>query len=115
VNDLTWTLAQDPVGRLPDGWASAAKTGVGPLRTSQVDTAHAWIVGYTPNLAMAVWIGNAEMEFPLRDSLGARVTGAGLPADIYRAFLPAAQERLGLPRTAFAAPTFDGDAGAGDG
>jgi membrane peptidoglycan carboxypeptidase len=115
VNDLTWVLAQNPGGRLADGRASATKTGVGLLRTSQVETAHAWIVGYTVNLAMAVWIGNAETEFPLRDSNGARVTGGGLPAEIYRTFMPAAHARLGLPKTAFAEPSFGGNAAAGDG
>jgi membrane peptidoglycan carboxypeptidase len=115
VNDLTWTLAQNPAGQLPDGWASASKTGTGPLRTSQVETAHAWLIGYTPNLAMAVWVGNQDMEFPLRDSLGTRVIGSGLPADIYRRFVPAAQQTLGLPKTGFPEPSFGGDAGAGDG
>lgn len=115
VNDVTWVLAQNPAGQLPDGGASASKTGIGPLRTSQVETAHAWLIGYTPNLAMAVWVGNEGMEFPLRDSLGARVTGSGLPADIYRTFVPAAQARLGLPITTFPEPSFAGDAGAGDG
>lgn len=115
VNDLSWALAQNPSGRLPDGLASATKTGVGLLRTSQVETAHAWIVGYTPGLAMAVWIGNEETEFPLRDSEGARVTGNGLPAEIYRAVMPAAHRDLGLTTKTFGDPAFGGDAGAGDG
>ena len=74
-----------------------------------------WIVGYTPNLAMAVWIGNHETEFPLRDSAGGRVTGAGLPSEIYRAFMPAACVTLGLAKTPFADPSFGGNAVAGDG
>jgi membrane peptidoglycan carboxypeptidase len=115
VNDLTWALAQNPSGQLPDRRASATKTGVGLLRTSQVETAHAWIVGYTANLAMAVWIGNEEVEFPLRDAEGGRVTGTGLPAEIYRTFMPAAHEKLGLAVSAFAEPTFAGRADAGDG
>ena len=114
VADLTWTLSQNPAGQLPDGRPSATKTGVGQLRTSAVETAHAWIVGYTGNLAMAVWVGNEEIEFPLKDREGARVTGAGLPAGIYRTFMAAAHDRLGLPRIAFADPTFTGDATAGD-
>jgi membrane peptidoglycan carboxypeptidase len=115
VSDLTWTLAQNPIGQLPDGWASASKTGVGPLRMSQVETAHAWLVGYNPDLAMAVWVGNEEMEFPLRDATGARVTGAGLPADIYQRFMPAALRSLGVAKSAFPEPSFSGDPGAGDG
>jgi hypothetical protein len=47
--------------------------------------------------------------------LGTRVIGSGLPADIYRRFVPAAQQTLGLPKTGFPEPSFAGDAGAGDG
>jgi membrane peptidoglycan carboxypeptidase len=114
VDDLSWALSQNPSGQLPDGRASASKTGVGLLRTSLVETAHAWIVGYTTDLAMAVWIGNEETEFPLKDKQGARVTGSGLPADIYRAFLTGASERLALPKKAFNQPTFTGSSEAGD-
>ncbi len=114
VADLTWTLSQEPAGHLPRGRPSATKTGVGLLRTSAVETAHAWIVGYTGNLAMAVWIGNEEIEFPLKDREGARVTGSGLPAIIYRRFMATAHDRLGLPMTAFPEPTFAGDPNTGD-
>ena len=108
VADITWALAQNPAGALPGGGASATKTGVGLLRTSQVETAHAWIVGYTPKLAMAVWVGNEGAEFPLRDSRGARVTGSGLPSDIYRTFMVDAPDRLGLARRSFVDPQFTG-------
>jgi membrane peptidoglycan carboxypeptidase len=114
ADDLSWTLSQSPSAKLPDGRSSAAKTGVGLLRDSQIETAHAWIVGYTTQLAMAVWVGNEEMEFPLKDTQGARVTGASLPAGIYRTFMSGAPERLGLSATPFAPPTFTGDANAGD-
>jgi membrane peptidoglycan carboxypeptidase len=73
-----------------------------------VENAHAWVVGYTPNLAMAVWIGNEETEFPLRDALGGRVSGPGLPAEIYRAVMAGVADRLALPRVDFATPTFTG-------
>jgi membrane peptidoglycan carboxypeptidase len=114
ADDLSWALSQNPSGQLPDGRASASKTGVGLLRASLVETAHAWIVGYTTDLAMAVWIGNEETEFPLKDKQGARVMGSGLPADIYRAFLAGASERLALPKKAFNEPTFTGNSEAGD-
>jgi membrane peptidoglycan carboxypeptidase len=112
--DLTWVMSQEPAGRLTGGRASATKTGIGPLRDSPVETAHAWIVGFTGNLAMAVWVGNVEIELPLHDSSGARVTGSGLPAQIYRRFMSVAPDELGLPRVGFAAPTFGGDVRAGN-
>jgi membrane peptidoglycan carboxypeptidase len=114
VNDLTWTLAQNPAGQVSGGRASATKTGVARLRTSAVETAHAWIVGYTANLAMAVWIGNEEIEFPLKDREGARVTGDGLPAEIYRTFMSTAHDVLRLPAVGFEAPSFTGDDSVGD-
>jgi membrane peptidoglycan carboxypeptidase len=112
--DVTWALSGEPAGALPDGRPVAAKTGVWPLRTSAVETAHAWIVGYTRNLAMAVWVGNEEIELPLRDKQGSRVLGSGLPARVFQAFLAEAHQRLGLAVVPFDTPTFGGDEAAGD-
>ena len=88
ANDLTWVLSQNPDGRLPDGTPVGEQGRHVGLRASAVETAHAWMLGYTTNLAMAVWVGNRDIELPLRDRVGSRVTGAGLPAGIYRAFWP---------------------------
>jgi penicillin-binding protein 1A len=60
--------------RLP-GRAVAGKTG-----TSQYFRA-AWFIGYTPELIVGVWVGNDESS-PMR-----RVTGGGLPAHIWHAFM----------------------------
>jgi membrane peptidoglycan carboxypeptidase len=114
VADLTWVMSQEPAGHLDHGVASAAKTGVWALRNSAVETAHAWLVGFTSSLAMAVWVGNVEDELPLRDSYGARVTGSGLPAQIYQTFMNSAVKQLGLTPASFAAPTFGGDQHAGN-
>ncbi len=114
TDDLTWVLSQEPAGHLADGVASATKTGVWALRDSPVETAHAWMIGYTSDLALAVWVGNVESELPLRDSFGGRVTGSGLPAQIYQTFMTAAGRTLGLTPAAFAGPTFGGDAKAGN-
>jgi membrane peptidoglycan carboxypeptidase len=114
ADDLTWALSGNPEGHLRSGRASASKDGVWHLRNSSVETAHAWLLGYTPELAMAVWVGNHDIELPLRDREGSRVTGRGLPAGIYRAFMDAAHDRLELPTGTFAAPTYTGNANAGD-
>jgi membrane peptidoglycan carboxypeptidase len=114
VADLAWVMSQEPAGHLAHGVASAAKTGVWALRNSAVETAHAWLVGFTSSLAMAIWVGNVENELPLRDSYGARVTGSGLPAQIYQTFMNSAVTQLGLTPASFAAPTFGGDQHAGN-
>jgi penicillin-binding protein 1A len=54
-----------------DGWTVAGKTG-----TSQ-DWRDAWFVGYTAAYVGGVWVGNDD------DSPMERVTGGGLPADLW--------------------------------
>jgi membrane peptidoglycan carboxypeptidase len=114
IDDITWVLSQNPAGTLAGGRPSASLSGSSPLAASPLDNAHAWQIGYTANLAMAVWVGNRETEFPLRDKVGSRISGATLPADIYRAVMGGASDALGLPSVAFAAPAFIGSATAGD-
>ncbi len=114
IDDITWVLSQNPAGALPGGRPSASLSGSSALAASPLDNAHAWQVGYTANLAMAVWVGNRETEFPLRDKVGSRISGATLPADIYRAVMGAAHGALGLPTVSFAEPAFVGSVTAGD-
>lgn len=61
---------------------SAGKTGT----TSEYRDA--WFVGFTPNLAAAVWIGDDN-----NDSLGG-MTGSGEPATLWRTFMTYAVEEL---------------------
>jgi membrane peptidoglycan carboxypeptidase len=114
VADLTYALTQSPAGKLPDGRPSASQAGSARLRTSSVEVAHAWLVGFTGNLAMAVWVGNVDAELPLKDKTGARVTGDTLPAQIYRDVMTAASTELNLDRVAFPTAPLRGDPGAGD-
>jgi membrane peptidoglycan carboxypeptidase len=120
VDDLTWTLSRNrtgqsgPAGRLADGRPVAVHTGEWPLGGSAVDTVDAWAVGYTGNLAMAVWVGNEEFELPLRDFTGARIAGSGLPEQIFTRVMAAVHSELGLERVDFATPTFTGDATRGN-
>ena len=114
VADVSWALSQNPAGHCPTIGHRPACPASARLGTSALDQAHAWQVGYTGNLSMAVWIGNRDTELPLRDKLGNRIMGAGLPAEIYRAFMGPAHTRLGLPIVEFPDPIFHGDATAGD-
>lgn len=69
---------------------AAGKTGT----TSEYRDA--WFVGFTPNLACAVWIGDDN-----NDSLG-EMTGGGEPAVLWRTFMSRAVAEL--PREDFEAP-----------
>jgi penicillin-binding protein 1A len=86
VNGGTGTRASVP------GRQVAGKTG-----TSQ-NYENAWFVGYTPQLATAVWMGSPVGNVPMGG-----VTGGSFPAAIFGAFMRGALE--GAPIEDFKAPT----------
>lgn len=65
------------------GFPAAGKTG-----TSQ-DFRDAWFVGYTGHLVAGVWLGNDD------NSATKKLTGGGMPVDIWSRFMKAAHQ--GLP------------------
>lgn len=75
---------------LAGGRPSASKTGT----TQLGDTGYnkdAWMVGSTPQLATAVWVGT-EDNSPLLNAWGGSMYGSGLPTDIWKATLDGALE-----------------------
>jgi membrane peptidoglycan carboxypeptidase len=114
VADVTAVLAQNPAGQIPDGPPTAGVAGTALLAGSAIDAAHAWYVGYTPDLAMAVWVGNKEYEFPLRNAIGDRITGETMPAQIFRRVVAGATDALGLGDATFPEPARIGDDTVGD-
>ncbi len=60
--------------------AALSRPAAGKTGTSQ-DFRDAWFVGYTADLVAGVWLGNDD-ETPMT-----RVTGGGLPARLWRAFM----------------------------
>jgi membrane peptidoglycan carboxypeptidase len=66
------------------GRPAAGKTG-----TTQ-EYRDAWFVGYTPQLAAAVWMGFPAAQTEMSDVHGRQVTGGSFPADIWSKFMRAA-------------------------
>ncbi|GAA4257748.1 hypothetical protein GCM10022255_075780 [Dactylosporangium darangshiense] len=127
ARDVTWALAQQPAGRLADGRPTAAATGEWTLAPTlaersqppgqfQVDLtkfAHASIAGFTPQLAVAVRVGNkGDEEHVLVDRTGARINATTMPAQIYRQFL--AEALAGAPRFDVPQPLALGDPNTGN-
>src|SRR6187551_3920010 len=55
----------------------------------------AWFVGYTPQLAVAVWVGYPNKLIPMLTEFGGKpVAGGTLPAQIWHAFMTAADKQL---------------------
>ncbi|HWC12880.1 MAG TPA: transglycosylase domain-containing protein, partial [Acidimicrobiales bacterium] len=51
---------------------------------------NAWFIGYTPQLATAVWVGRPEGDVPMTDVRGIAVTGGSFPARIFSRYMRAA-------------------------
>jgi penicillin-binding protein 1A len=79
------------------GRPAAGKTG------TSSNYADAWFVGYTPQLAAAVWVGFADGIRPMHGIAGfSDVTGGSIPARIWRDVMRAAH--AGLPVAGFGDP-----------
>ena len=79
--------------KLKGGRPAAGKTG-----TSQ-DNKDAWFAGFTPQLATAVWIGNAD-NTPIKIQGVSEATGGGVSSVVWKQYMDAAldgQEELPFP------------------
>lgn len=73
---------------LAGGRPSASKTGTAQLGDTGANK-DAWMVGYTPSLSTAVWVGTEQGE-AIRNSWGGMIYGSGLPSDIWKATMDGA-------------------------
>ncbi|WP_245234127.1 transglycosylase domain-containing protein, partial [Mycobacterium sp. PS03-16] len=91
------TSAMQPIAAYSNGHAlaggrpSAAKTGTNQLGDTG-DNRDAWMVGFTPSLSTAVWVGTTDGAQPLENQWGSPVYGSGLPSDIWKATMDGALE-----------------------
>jgi len=84
--DIAFTMHKLLAGVIDNGTgknAQIGRTAGGKSGTSQ-DYRDGWFVGYTPDLIAGVWIGNDD------GSPSKRITGGGLPARMWGAFMQAA-------------------------
>ncbi|EME15431.1 transglycosylase domain-containing protein [Rhodococcus triatomae] len=90
------TAAMQPIAQyskghgLAGGRPSAAKTGTAQLGDTGQNK-DAWMVGYTPSLSTAVWVGT-EQGLPLTNAWGGLMYGSGLPSDIWKDTMDGALE-----------------------
>jgi membrane peptidoglycan carboxypeptidase len=102
------TAAMQPIAgysrghNLAGGRPSAAKTGTTQLGDTKSNK-DAWMVGYTPSLSTAVWVGTVKGDQPLVTASGGSIYGSGLPSDIWKATMDGALK--GSSNETFPKPT----------
>ncbi|MEU6560208.1 transglycosylase domain-containing protein [Nocardia nova] len=86
---------------LAGGRLSGSKTGTTQLGDTGQNK-DAWMIGFTPSLSTAVWVGTAD-GVALKTPGGAIMYGSGLPSDIWKDTMDGALE--GTPKETFPKPT----------
>ncbi|MEP6696664.1 MAG: transglycosylase domain-containing protein [Pseudonocardiales bacterium] len=111
-------VVRSSANRLADRRPSAAKTGTAEdPNASQVGgngggNSAAWMCGYTPQLAAAVWVGHDDLKKPLVTKSGRQIYGAGLPGATWKAFMDAALKNRPIEK--FPPPAYLGKRDAGN-
>ncbi|MET7468976.1 transglycosylase domain-containing protein [Micromonospora sp. NPDC005222] len=116
VADVTAVLEKYPAQvsrRLDDGRKVAEKTGTWELGNGTADNGDAWMIGYTPQLATAVWIGNKGARKAIKDDQGKSITGSRMPGAIFQRFMNDALK--GQDKEDFPPPANIGKDDAGNG
>jgi len=94
INGVLQRVVNEGTGKAAAfGRPVAGKTG------TTNDSKDVWFVGYTPQLATAVWVGNVEGPKPLTDGRGRPLFGGGPPARIFSSTMKAALQ--GVKETPF--------------
>ncbi|MFJ6199544.1 transglycosylase domain-containing protein [Micromonospora sp. NPDC092111] len=106
VADVTDVLEDYP-GKinhtLADGRKATAKTGTWELKEGTTQNGDAWTIGYTPQLATAVWVGNKGKREAIKMNDGRNISGALMPGDIWERVMNGAlkgEEKLDFPPAA---------------
>lgn len=101
-------------GALAGGRPSAAKTG-----TSQFgDTGYnrdAWMIGSTPQLAQAVWVGTADNTSPIFNQWGGIMYGSNAPTQIWKSVLDSSLKNQDVEKFPTSTPVRYGTVGVGHG
>jgi penicillin-binding protein 1A len=87
--------------QLAGGWPVAGKTG------TTENYGDAWFVGYTPQLAVSVWVGYPNRLRPMTTQFhGQPVAGGTYPALIFKTFMDEALAYLDAKQEVFPSPSF---------
>lgn len=86
VASTVTSILRDVINRGTGTGAKINRPAAGKTGTAQ-SYRDAWFVGYTPDLAAAVWVGHPQAQIAMLSVHGRRVTGGSFPATIWRTFM----------------------------
>ncbi|HET8587954.1 MAG TPA: penicillin-binding transpeptidase domain-containing protein, partial [Candidatus Limnocylindria bacterium] len=99
VNSVLQEIPPTNGHTLSGGRPVAGKTGTWQCGQT-AHNCHGWFVGYTKQIATAVWVGNVGKEQAVYEKSGRDLAGAGLPGDIWEKYMNAASK--GMDELSFA-------------
>lgn len=112
ADEITSVLSQipnDPImggNGLANGRPAAAKTGT--WEHPDGGNRDAWVVGYTPQIATSVWVGDPD-NGQIKDQWGGDIGSSALPAQIWKQFMDTAHAEKGYEPVQFPPPPGIGD------
>jgi membrane peptidoglycan carboxypeptidase len=109
MSDLAGVLQKIPEhagNALRNGRPAIGKTGTWEFKGGN---GNAWMVGATPQVATAVWVGGAKDQVKLKDNDGSNMFGSDTPAAIWQKFMNAVNSELNLKVVEFPARQETGD------
>lgn len=98
---LTTDILEGVIDRGTGTAADIDRPAAGKTGTTQ-EYRDAWFVGYTPDLACAVWVGYPESQKEMKSVHGRVVTGGSIPAEIWATYMRKAL--ADTPKTKFDKP-----------
>jgi membrane peptidoglycan carboxypeptidase len=109
ADEVTYVLKKIPAaqGHTLNGREAASKSGTWENGKKKPDGVtpvfpgarrHAWYVGYTEQLAAAIWVGSKDHnDTPITETNGRNMFGAGLPGQMWENFMNQASKDMQLP------------------
>jgi membrane peptidoglycan carboxypeptidase len=92
------TLSGRQVASKSGTWENAKKKPDGVTPAFPGTNSHAWYVGYTEQIAAAIWVGSRDHnDTPIKDPKGNNIFGAGLPGQMWEDFMNQAHRDMQLP------------------
>lgn len=73
---------------------ATGKTGTWELNQKRSDNGDAWMVGATPQVATAVWVGTEGERRAIKEANNKKMSGSGTPASIWKLFMDLVHERM---------------------